>query len=62
MSGPVIVTLGFMAACVLMVAVQAWRDVRVARWTGADPRAGRKARCGDQAAAQQAGHIGGTAS
>lgn len=39
-----LVILAAFAAVVLIVAAGAWRDVRVAKHTGTDPRAGRDAR------------------
>lgn len=39
-----LVVLAAFAATVLIVAISAWRDIRIAKHTGTDPRAGREAR------------------
>lgn len=50
-----IVVVAVAAGLVAMVAIGAWRDVRVARWTGQDPRHDRQAR---RQAAKQVRHGG----
>lgn len=44
MSTVAVIVVAVLAAVVLVVLVQAWRDVRVARWTSRDPRLDRQAR------------------
>lgn len=59
MNGPTmfaVVVVAFFAAVVLLFAISAWRDVRVARWQSNDPRADRQAR---RAAAKQVRQHGG---
>lgn len=51
-----IVVVAVAAGLVAMVAIGAWRDVRVARWTGQDPRHDRQAR---RVAAKQVRQHGG---
>ena len=51
-----IIAIAVLAAVVALVAIGSWRDVRVARWTGQDPRHDRQAR---RVAAKQVRQHGG---
>lgn len=51
-----IIVIAVVAGIVALVAIGSWRDVRVARWTGTDPRHDRTAR--RQAAKQVRQHGG----